>query len=215
MFNGKMLQTFLPASEVDIKEIITKSPNNSCDLDSPPAWLLKKCVDQRLSLIRAIINRSMAESVIPLSSERTIITRSIPLISTLIEKVVASGIEEHLENNQFHQSYTLFNRNYFKMRSNVDEALDEGSMAALIKFYLAAAFDVVDHPILPKHLELTKDKVEPHRQWWIKTSPDIRLYFGVLKEFVLAPDNFCTDTKPLPDVIKWCNIKCYYCADDA
>jgi len=40
-----------------IKKIIIKSLNKSCDLDPLPTWLLKKCVDQSLSLITAIINR--------------------------------------------------------------------------------------------------------------------------------------------------------------
>ena len=63
MFNGNMLEMFRPTSEVEVKEIIIKSPNKSCDLDPLPTWLLKKCVDQLLPLITAIINRSMAESV--------------------------------------------------------------------------------------------------------------------------------------------------------
>jgi len=45
MFNGNMLEIFRPTSEVEVKEIIVKSPNKSCDLDPLPSWLLKKCVD--------------------------------------------------------------------------------------------------------------------------------------------------------------------------
>jgi len=54
---------FRPTSEIELKEIIIKSPNKSCDLDPLPTWLLKKCVDQLLPLITAIVNRSMDESV--------------------------------------------------------------------------------------------------------------------------------------------------------
>ena len=61
-----MLEMFRPTSEVEVKEIIIKSPNKSCDLDPLPTWLLKKCVDQLLPLITAIVNRSMDESVMPL-----------------------------------------------------------------------------------------------------------------------------------------------------
>ena len=74
MFNGNMLEMFRPTSEVEVKEIIIKSPNKSCDLDPLPTWLLKKCVDQLLPLITAIINRSMAESVMPLCLKRATIT---------------------------------------------------------------------------------------------------------------------------------------------
>ena len=38
---GKMLEMFRPASAVEAKEIITKSPNESCDLDPLPDWLLR------------------------------------------------------------------------------------------------------------------------------------------------------------------------------
>jgi len=66
MFNGNVLEMFQLASEVEVKEIITMFLNKSCDLDPLPTWLLKKCVDQLLPLIIAIINRSLVESVMPL-----------------------------------------------------------------------------------------------------------------------------------------------------
>ena len=63
IFNGNMLEMFRPTSEVEVKQKIIKSPNKSCDLDPLPTWILKKCVDQLLPLITAIVNRSMDESV--------------------------------------------------------------------------------------------------------------------------------------------------------
>ena len=65
MLNGKMLEIFRPTSDFEVKEIITKSSSKSCHWDPLHTWLLKECVDQRLPLITAIINRSMAESVMP------------------------------------------------------------------------------------------------------------------------------------------------------
>ena len=56
-----MLEMFRPTSEVEVKEIIIKSPNKSCDLDPLPTWFLKKCVDQLLPIITAIVNRSVDE----------------------------------------------------------------------------------------------------------------------------------------------------------
>ena len=40
----------------------------------------------------------------------------------------------------------------FKVHIDLAEALDEGSMTALIMFDLSIAFDVIDHPELPKCL---------------------------------------------------------------
>ena len=36
MFIGYVFEMFRPTSEVEVKEIIIKSPNKSCDLDPPP-----------------------------------------------------------------------------------------------------------------------------------------------------------------------------------
>jgi len=43
MLNGNMDEMFRPTSEVEVKEIIIKSPNESSDLDPLHTWLLKKC----------------------------------------------------------------------------------------------------------------------------------------------------------------------------
>jgi len=64
IFNGNMLKIFRPTSEVEVNEIIIKSPNKSCDLDPLPIWILKKCVDHLLPLIIAIVNRSMVSDAV-------------------------------------------------------------------------------------------------------------------------------------------------------
>ena len=74
MFNENMLEMFRPASEVEVKEIIEKSPNNSCDLDPLSTSYLKKSADELLLLIIAIINRSFVESVVPLCTNLATIT---------------------------------------------------------------------------------------------------------------------------------------------
>jgi len=119
-----MLEMFRPTTDVEVKEIIIKSPNKSCDLDPMPTWLLKKCIDQLLSLITAIVNRSMDESVMPLCLKWATISpllniscldkgdmknyrpiSNLPFISKLIEKVVARGREEHLEHSDLNDIY--------------------------------------------------------------------------------------------------------------
>ena len=74
MFIGKMLVVFRPTSEVEIRKIIIKSPNKSCDLDPLPTWLLKKCLDQLLPMITTVINWSMDESALSLCLKRATIT---------------------------------------------------------------------------------------------------------------------------------------------
>ena len=74
MFNGNMLEMFRPTTDVEVKEIIIKSPNKSCDSDPLLTCFLKKYVDQLLPLITAIINRSMDESVMLLCLKQANIT---------------------------------------------------------------------------------------------------------------------------------------------
>ncbi len=53
------LHDLIPASEEEVREIIQKSPNKSCELDPIPTWLLKDCLDELLPLITDIVNTSM------------------------------------------------------------------------------------------------------------------------------------------------------------
>ena len=59
------------------REIINKSSNESRDLDPPPTWFLKKCLDQLQYRATSIINRPMAQSVMMLYLGSAVIT---PLI---------------------------------------------------------------------------------------------------------------------------------------
>ena len=52
----------------NIQEIIINETNQST------SWILKKCVDQHLPFLTAIVNRSIDESVMPLYLKRAIIT---------------------------------------------------------------------------------------------------------------------------------------------
>jgi len=81
-----------------------------------------------------------------------------------------------------------------KVHSNIAQALDEGSMAALIMLDLSIAFDVIDHPITLKSLEFSfgiKEKALTRIQSYLtditqyvsvtdKTSPDVGFIFCVL-----------------------------------
>ena len=114
------------------------------------------------------------------------------------------------------------------MHSDIAEALDEGSMTALIMLDLSAAFDVIDHPILLKRLEFSFGIKEKALTWVKsyladrtqcvsvanKTSPDVGLLFGVPQGSVLGPKNYCMYTKPVGEIIKRYNIKYHCYADD-
>jgi len=126
----------------------------------------------------------------------------LPFISKLIEKVVSRHIEEYLEYNDLNDIYqSAYRRGHstetalLKVHSDIAEALDKGYMTALIMVDLSAAFDLIDHPILLKHLEISFEIKEKALTWVKsylanitqcilvanKTSPDVGLLFGVLQ----------------------------------
>jgi len=83
----------------------------------------------------------------------------IRFISKLIDKMVAKRPEEKLEYNDLRDSYQSAYRrghsteiNPLEVHSDIAEALDEGS---LIMVDISAGFDVIDHPILLKLLEVS------------------------------------------------------------
>jgi len=50
-----------------------------------------------------------------------------------------------------------------KVDSDISEVVDEGSMTALIMLDLSAAFDILDHPILLKQLEVSLSFEQRHQ----------------------------------------------------
>jgi len=83
-------------------------------------------------------------------------------------------------------------------------------MTALIMLDLSAAF-YYDHPILVKRLEFSCGIKEKALTWVKsnptdrnlcfsvanKTSPGVRLLFGIPQRSVLGPKNYCMYTKPV------------------
>ena len=73
MFNGNMLEMYRSAYEVQVREIISRPLNKSCDLDSPLTWNLKKCVDQLPQVLSgtALLYRSdLIPKYVPMSMLR-------------------------------------------------------------------------------------------------------------------------------------------------
>ena len=59
------LDHLVPATEEEVKALIQKSPNKSCEFDPLPTWLLKECLDELLPLITDIVNASMTAGSVP------------------------------------------------------------------------------------------------------------------------------------------------------
>ena len=78
-------------------------------------------------------------------------------------------------------------------------------MITVIMLDLSVAFDMIDEPILLRSLGIKDNlgKVVPQRVSVAdKTSPDLRLYFGVQQGSVLGKKNYCMYSKPISGGIK-------------
>jgi hypothetical protein len=161
---------FMPATQDEIQQIISKSPNKSCSLDPLPTWLLKKCSQQLLPLLTHIVNVSIATGHVPSDFKcaqiRPLIKKigldqnnfknyrpvsNLALISKVIEKVVAARLDQHLMEHQllekFQSAYRAIHSTetaLLKVYSDIADALDSGSNAVLVLLDLSAAFDTID-----------------------------------------------------------------------
>jgi len=85
---------------------------------------------------------------------------NLPFISKLIETILGRFTEEHLEH---HDLYDYYQSDYLighstetdilEKHSDIAQALEDGSIAALIMFDLSSAFNVINHTILLNRLE--------------------------------------------------------------
>ena len=85
---------------------------------------------------------------------------NLPFVSKILEKVVANGLEEHLESNSLHDdlqsAYRACHSTETALRRvhhDITLALDNNSCAVLVLLDLSAAFDIIDHPILMERLQ--------------------------------------------------------------
>ena len=134
-------------------------------------------------MIVAIVNRSSVTSKVPaelkyahirprlkkpsldpelLSNYRPV--SNLPFISKIIETVVTIRIQQHLLENNLHDSLQSAYRKQhstekalINIQHDIVHALDSGRVAALVLLDLPAAFDTIDHAILLERLKETGD----------------------------------------------------------
>ena len=124
-----------------------------------------------MPLITAIINKSLATSVVPACFKRAVVrpllkrpgldkevlnnyrpVSNLPYVSKLLEKVVEHHLKDHRDINNlhdFHQSAYRYNYStetaLVKVQNNIAEALDQKRVVVLVMLDLSSAFDVIDH----------------------------------------------------------------------
>ena len=172
------MDQFAPTTTSEIRTIILKSTNASCDLDPFPTRLLKQCIDDLIVPITAIINLSMREGVVPPDFKQALVTplikkktlcsnefknyrpiSNLSFLSKILEKIVAkrvnAHIEEHLLSNHVQSAYTRFHfteTDLLKIHNDIICNMVNGKVTALTLLDLSAAFDTIDHSTLLERL---------------------------------------------------------------
>ena len=157
-----------------VEKLIVKSNNKSCRLDLIPVQVLKSLVKLFVSCVTIIINLSLKSGYVPKSFKNAIVIPSIkkydmdpsvlasyrpvsnlPFLSKVLEKVVYSQIEKHLDKYKLlPPSQSAYRKRHstetslLKVNNDILTALNEGKCTLLVKLDISAAFDTVNHEML-------------------------------------------------------------------
>ena len=172
------MDQFTHTTTSEVRSIILKSTNASCDLDPFPTRLLKQYIDDLIVPITAIINLSMREGVVPPDFKQALVTplikkktlcrnefknyrpiSNLSFLSKTLEKIVAkrlnAHIEEHLLSNHVQSAYKRFHSTetaLLKIHNDIICNMDNGKVTAFTLLDLSAAFDTIDHATLLERL---------------------------------------------------------------
>ena len=245
---------FPPASVEEVRKIISKGPSKSCELDPLPTSLVKSNLDSLAPIITQIVNLSLTTSSVPQSFKVAVVrpllkkpgldkeilknyrpVSNLPFLSKVLEKVVESRLENHLNSNALYDSVRSAYRAHhstetalLRVHHDIISALDNNCCAVLLMLDLSAAFDVIDHSLLGQRLQYSFG-VSGQALDWLSSyltdrtqriaigsvfSDEIKLTFGVPQGAVLGPKLYCIFSKPIGELCKRHNL-CYHCyADD-
>lgn len=173
------LYTLRPATEEEVRKLISKSSSATCSLDPIPTWLVKKCCECLLPIITQMVNMSLSKSdfssqlkealVVPLLKKAILDSEvfnffrpvsNLSYISKIIEKVVAIRYNDHLEHNKLKEKMQSAYRQdhstetaLLKVQNDILLSIDNNNIVVLVLLDLSAAFDTIDHTIMIDRLE--------------------------------------------------------------
>ena len=151
----------------------------SCELDPIPTHVLRPCLDTLIPLIKEIVNKSLAEAIVPEVFNNALVrpllkkqnldreglknyrpVSNLPFLSKVTEKAVSSRIENHLNSFSLHDNLQSAYRSchstetaLLRVHHDIASALDNGHFVVLVMLGLSAAFDAIDHDMLFNRLQ--------------------------------------------------------------
>ena len=165
---------FSQVTDLQVAKVIRSSASKSCDLDPLPPQIMKMVLSELLPIITAIINKSLNTGtfpgryklalVSPLLKKQTLDpdvcknyrpVSNLAFLSKVLEKVVASQLDDHLTANNLHEPHqSAYRRGHstetvlLSLHNDVIRAMGEQKVVLLVMLDLSAAFDTVSHECL-------------------------------------------------------------------
>ena len=248
------LEEFIPVSESHLREIIMSSNSKSCHLDPIPISLLKASIDILLPVLCKIVNSSIESSTVPASFKSATITpllkkssldkevrknyrpiSNLPFIAKLIEKVIVQQLNSHMLSYGLHEPFQSAYRRLhstetalLRVYNDILGSIDNKNCVMLILLDLSAAFDTLDHVVLPDRLEHAFGVTGNSRSWLTsylneryqsvringsESHPHL-LKYGMPQGSVIGPFGFPCYSSPIGAICRKHNISYYMYADD-
>ena len=169
----KILEAFRPASQDEIRTVISRCPSKSSKLDPLPTWFVKDYIDQLLPVLTELVNSSLSCGVFPQKAHHAIIrplfkspsldknnlknyrpVSNLSFVGKLIEKIACSRLVEHMEINNLADPYQSAYRPkhgtesaLIKVKNDIMFSLNSNKVVLVVLVDLSAAFDTIDHNI--------------------------------------------------------------------
>uniref|UniRef100_A0A3P9J789 Reverse transcriptase domain-containing protein n=1 Tax=Oryzias latipes TaxID=8090 RepID=A0A3P9J789_ORYLA len=239
----------------NIMVVSKKMKPSSCPLDILPSSMFFKVIDLIAPFLVKIINLSLSTGTVPNFLKQAAISpilkkpnldpsqpsnyrpiSKLPILSKVLEKIVAEQLTSFLSNNELFDKYQSgfikmhsTETTLLKVSNDIQMAADSGKYTVLVLLDLSSAFDTVDHKILLGRLENEFGIAGFVLKWFTSyltnrtfsvyingvLSDTAPLLYGVPQGSVLGPLLFLMYIYPLGKLLNnFKNVSYHFYADD-